>query len=294
MARNSYAQLLRVVAIFTLLKKKKYIKKYEIQEKIYEKFGEVSDRTIDRDLEELRNEFGLVINYKRPDGFYLDVDSFQDVQKIENTFHLINSTMFKVKHGESNDFIQSDTSIDAIGNEFLDDFYKAISTKVKVKIRYNSFIKDAYDLEISPFILKEYRQRWYVAAYNENNERRVYSLDRIEYLNVLEDSPQDKNLDRSNIFKDLIGVSLAYNKTEKVILKFNKSAKDYIKTRPLHKSQQIIEEEKDSLKVELNVVVNWELEELLRGHGSNVVVIQPLSLQTSVTSALRDALKNYD
>ena len=293
MARNSYTQLLRMIRIYSLFKKKKYTSKREILDKIEERYGEVSNRTIDRDIEELRNEFGLVINYKRPDGYFLDEESYQDFAKIENTFHLIDSTLFKIKYDASTDFVQSDTSLDAKGNEYLEDFFKAISKKCKVKLMYNSFVKEAYELTISPFILKEYRQRWYVAAYTEKNERRIYSLDRVEAFELLESELQDTKLDRTDMFKDLIGVSLAYNNAENVLLKFNKHAANYIKTRPLHPSQKIVKEDSESLIIGLYVIVNWELEEIIRGHGLNVSVLKPVSLRERIIGDLKNTLDQY-
>ena len=298
MGRSVYNQLNRVIYIYELLNRKQFSTKEEMLYKIEGKFEGRAKRTFDRDLAMLRNDFGLIITYKRPDGYYIDEDSEQVTEKIDNLMHLVNSTLFKLKHAKENDFIQSDSRVNAIGNQYLNDFYYAILKSYKVKIEYQKFDYLPNESEIIPVLLKEFNQRWYVYSFKEKEGMlvpRLYSLDRIKSLQVITDmfvkKPSSFN---KNVFDNVIGVSLTEYGIEKIVLEFNNIQAPYVKTRPLHSTQKITQENIDgSITIELYVIVNWELEEEIRKHGMHVKVIEPIWVRDKILDELKKTIELY-
>lgn len=290
-----YTKQNRTVLIFQLLKKKKYTTRKEIKEATEEKFGlDVSDRTLDRDLKNLKKDFGLEIKYKRPHGYYLDDNYYQDTSKIENLMHLTSSTFFKIKYASESTFIQPDTLVNALGNEYLEDFYYAISKGFKIKLSYQSFNNnEPYERIVSPQILREYRQRWYILVLKDDNQQRLYSLDRIKNLQVLTDKVALKIEDKDKVFKNVIGVSVPQVNPEKVVLKFDRQQGNYIVTQPMHHSQKIVSDDENSVTINLDVVINWELEENIRSHGKHVTILEPKHLVDRFITDYEMCVNNY-
>ncbi len=67
----------------------------------------------------------------------------------------------------------------------------------------------------------------------------------------------------------------------------------YIKTQPLHSTQQTIEEEKDEFVIELKVTITYELIEKLLSFGAGVKVLAPASLQKMIADKHREAADLY-
>ncbi|OFY96939.1 MAG: hypothetical protein A2491_14240 [Bacteroidetes bacterium RIFOXYC12_FULL_35_7] len=91
----------------------------------------------------------------------------------------------------------------------------------------------------------------------------------------------------------LFGVVYSYHEQQKVILSFTSVQGKYIKSLPLHKSQRIIIDNEDELRIELNVIPNYELSQLILMHGETVKVIEPVWLIDEIKETLKASLKQY-
>ncbi len=76
-----------------------------IQELLFDQGFEISDRTIQRDIEQIRNEFGIEIAYDHQrGGYYIDRDKSLDIEKflrfleIVNTAELLTESLKESKH----------------------------------------------------------------------------------------------------------------------------------------------------------------------------------------------------
>jgi predicted DNA-binding transcriptional regulator YafY len=90
-------------------------------------------------------------------------------------------------------------------------------------------------------------------------------------------------------------IGLVYNekKIEKIILSFEPKQGKYIKSLPLHKSQKILIENEDELRIEIKVFPNFELIQRILMQGNRVKVIEPKSLAEKIKNELKEALDNY-
>jgi predicted DNA-binding transcriptional regulator YafY len=67
----------------------------------------------------------------------------------------------------------------------------------------------------------------------------------------------------------------------------------YVKALPLHRSQNVIKDDDESVVVELLVQPNQELEQELMALGDRVRVLEPTALARSIAKAHKAALKQY-
>ncbi|NLN37571.1 MAG: WYL domain-containing protein, partial [Bacteroidales bacterium] len=78
-----------------------------------------------------------------------------------------------------------------------------------------------------------------------------------------------------------------------IILSFDPLQGKYIKTLPLHASQQILEDNTKELRIRLTLYVTHDFIMELLSYGEHLKVIQPSSLAEAMKSAFRNALERY-
>ena len=177
--------------------------------------------------------------------------------------------------------IQFQTNSLASGNRHLKELYKIVLHKKVLELIYQPFGKPDIKVVVSPYLLKEYNDRWYLIGKNhQNNFIQNFPLDRIKsFEERLMEFKEDSSFDAEDFFKDIIGVSVTQNANpEKIILSFTAEQGNYIRTKPLHSSQRIIKDNKKELQIELTLIPNYELKKLIWSFGDSVKVIKPKNL----------------
>ena len=185
------------------------------------------------------------------------------------------------------------------GLKFIDPLYKAILAKKPVKIIYKSFkARDMQRFIFSPFFLKEFRNRWFVYGWKKGAGM-LYNLalDRIHEMGAApEETYQENNvIDPDTFFDNLIGVTKNINdKAHRVRFWAAPAQVPYIETKPLHKSQFVVQRNEDGSAIfQMEVVLNYELEKDLLGFGEGVKVLSPRILVHNMSRRLRQAADNY-
>ncbi len=170
------------------------------------------------------------------------------------------------------------------GLDYLDSIYNAIANKQALEMKYRSFkARSASNFLFYPYLLKEYRNRWFVFGVKKGTPMLLnLALDRIHSLQISESEPYKENtiFDPTTFFDDVVGVTKTLNqKTETVRFWANAQNAPYIRTKPLHKSQKVVEEQADGSAVfELNVIINQELQREIFGFADSIKVLAPQSL----------------
>ena len=185
------------------------------------------------------------------------------------------------------------------GLKFIDPLYKAILAKKPVKIIYKSFkARDMQRFIFSPFFLKEFRNRWFVYGWKKGAGM-LYNLalDRIHEMGAApgETYQENKYVDPDTFFDNLIGVTKNINdKAHRVRFWAAPAQVPYIETKPLHKSQFVVQRNEDGSAIfQMEVVLNYELEKDLLGFGEGVKVLSPRLLVHNMSRRLRQAAENY-
>lgn len=291
----------------------------------------VSKRTVQLDIQEMRQNQNLNFNapivYDRQERVYrytdegysinnlpvsadellgLDfaisiLDQFKHlpaIKEFEEAIKRIGTTvrLNKEVRGES-DHIQLERKMVIKGIEYLEPIMKAITEKRVIKFAYQKYgSEEIYDNLLEPYLIKEAKNFWYVIGRRINKKEKAvitFALDRILNLQITNDTFSSDDIDKKNFFKNVIGVTMGDGKPEKVVLSFTALQGKYIKTLPIHGSQQILKDTDDELRVELNVLINHELKMQLLSYGAGVKVRQPHSLAEEIKTIAKKIQQLY-
>ncbi len=238
------------------------------------------------DLRNLQDAADLLRQFK---GLPYHIELSQIINKIESTVHKQKIIDTPLIHFEYNDQLK--------GQEFLQPLLRRIQEKNAVRVHYQPFTNDEpLDIVIHPYFLKEYHNRWYVFGLEHDPRRlvnlaldRVLSLDdaKIHYI-------PNRVIDPEQYFNDIIGVTYYSGmQKEKIVLRFSSARAPYVRTKPLHPSQQILSDDSTGLTLSIHVIPNKELQREILSFGSDVKVLEPEAVAEEVREVLQRAVELY-
>ncbi|MBI1183435.1 WYL domain-containing protein [bacterium] len=193
--------------------------------------------------------------------------------------------------------IQFDSTPAAKGNQWLATASEAIRHYRKLQIAYSPFGSNQVNTRIfHPYILKEFRGRWYLIGVSENaGEVRTYALDRIEEMELLDvHYPLEESFDRQKYFEYSFGIyNLSHEEPEEVLLQFELQQGYYILSRPIHPTQELVSQGDNEIIVRLKLYISEDFIMEILSFGDRVEVQKPDSLRTEVVQRLMQAQKKY-
>lgn len=274
----------------------------EMRDYLHDCGFENSQRTIQRDFEKIRYEFGVNIIYERSrNGYHIAEDSQLNVEQFLRLANLSQLTQIitgpAAKDKDLLNYISFEAKGTLRGLEYIAPVLRAIKQNLKIKISHTTFYrKNTHNYEVWPYMLKEYDERWYVVGWvTEKEEFRSFGVDRIDELVVTNESFDRKlHPDPAPFFKDAIGIIYSNQKPETVELAFHPFQGKYIKTLPLHDSQSILEDNNKVLRIRLHVLPNIELKRKILSYGSEVKVEKPEWLAQEITAEMKKGLGQYE
>ena len=326
--------LLRYRIIDSCLRKKynRYITLEQLQQECYELLGtEVSERTIKSDLNAMRHDEVLgylaPIEYSHAHRGYFYTDQSYSIEKLPFTEADTQAVLFAVNmlsrfrgvpllqqfqgavdklfnamqssrklSKEESHVVEMESSPEAKGGEWLSELISAIINREAIGLTYQSFNRDEpVHYALHPYLLKEYRNRWYLLAFDEEKAKiKTFGLDRIVHLERSERHFQlSPNFKPSDYFKYSYGITYSEQAPMEVHLSFYGPSCHYVLTKPLHPSQQIISQSPDSLEVKLKVLHSYELLADILSFGDACQVLGPSQLKKEVKTILEKALRKY-
>lgn len=184
------------------------------------------------------------------------------------------------------------------GLEWIDDLLLAIKNEQCLDISYRSFkARNPGIISISPYLLKEYRNRWFVLCKRSGKpEATILALDRMEGItpNHKIKFNKPKQIDVAHFFDDVIGVTKTLGqKTSKIILHVTKDHAPYVLTKPLHSSQKVLKEDETGLLISLEVIPNFELEGEIMGFAEGMEVRSPRNLRNRIEKKIQLMMLKY-
>jgi predicted DNA-binding transcriptional regulator YafY len=195
----------------------------------------------------------------------------------------------------NNAIIQLEYPENTVDNDLFKQLINAINNKQACQIRYKAFNKNESKLfKIHPYLIKEYKNRWYLCALNvDYQDVRVYGLERVSKLEVLEEFHQD-DFNSEDYFKYALGITVQNGKKPVLIeLRFDQNHAPYIKSNPIHHTQKIKKETKNHLSISIQVHPSAELSMLLMSHGSGLKVMKPEWLKEEIEEEARRMVEVY-
>lgn len=233
------------------------------------------------------NEVLAVLKQFKGFGYFNDLSSM--ITKLEDKVITQQSKGVSYIDMEKNELLK--------GLEFIDPLLKFVQQRKTIEVTYQSFKATEPRLHIIyPYLLKEYRNRWFIFGVNKTRKELVtFALDRIHKIKELTFEPfYEPTFNVHDHFKNSIGVTKSFNqKSEKVIFRVERMNAPYVKTKPLHDSQIILNENEYATTFQIEVVWNFELEKELLAFGEQVEVVGPRKIRQSMIRRLTKALEGY-
>jgi len=255
----------------------------------------VSKRTFQRDIEDILSIYNIDVQYDfSRKVYYIDFEEQPEFsERILEAFDTFNALNISESISKHIHFEKRKTK----GTENLYVLLHAIKNKLQISFSYQKFDEEkASKRNIEPFAIKEFKNRWYVLGKDKkDNQIKSFALDRLSGIEVTKSKfhiPQ--NFDFNLYYQHCFGVIYPIGqKPQNVILSFNPLQGKYIKTLPLHESQQILADNENELRIELKIFITHDFFMELLSLGNNVKVIKPKSLIVNLKASYENALKNY-
>lgn len=184
------------------------------------------------------------------------------------------------------------------GLEYLEIVINAIKVHHTLRMSYKKFIdSEPYSTFIEPYCLKLFHQRWYLLGKSErrNGDLRIYALDRItELVETDNEFILDSDFDAEIFFKDYFGVTPDQNvKVERIVLRAYSTTDNYLRTLPLHHSQQEISTKNGATLFEYWLAPTRDFIQAILKEGQELEVVEPESLRKEIRKKLTETLKRY-
>ena len=256
----------------------------------------ISQRTFQRDKQDILSLYGIIINFdKSTKKYYIDIDDTTDEnQRLLEYFDIINAFRFSENISK---YVHLDMHT-PLGTEYLLDLKDAIEGHKLITFNHQKFYENEATLRnVEPYILKEFKNRWYLVARDIADKRiKTFALDRISLLKITNVTfPEPTDFDANEYFKYCYGiVRLDDLAPEEVILSFTPKQGKYIKSLPLHNSQEIIVDNDSELMIKLKIFITYDFIQELLQYGVEVKVLKPDLLAKWINEIHSNALKRYE
>lgn len=305
MSKRGYIS--RYLLILKKLKVKPYSTYEELQTYIENQFDYLqmqddilqigfSKRTLQRDINEIRNVFGIDIEYsKSQKGYFISQNENENMnfQRMMEAFDMFNSLNLAQN---LTPFIHLEKRRPQ-GTENLYGLLHAIKNRLQIKFTYQKFWEEELSQRlVEPYALKEFKNRWYIMAKDsKDNNIKSFALDRLtnlEITNLNYQYPDNYSIEQS--YRYCFGIiSPNDEEPQDIILSFDPFQGKYIKTLPLHDTQQVLVDNDEEIKIKLKLCLTHDLVMELLSFGDNMKVIEPKSLADQIKQAHEKAFRQY-
>ena len=292
----------------------------------------ISDSTIEKDLFAMRNEEGLgymaPIKYSRElNGYFYtnpeysindiplneeDIDAikfaaltlsqFKSISVFSHFGNAIEKLMGRISISKDlsdeaiDKYVSFESSPPAKGTIYLNELLDHIKHRKKIRLYYQSFMAGVQSIRIfHPYLIKEYRNRWYVLGNDEKDQKiKTFGLDRIRNIDSIDEHFKvNPDFNEVEYFAYSYGISTINTKPQKIVLRFTEGQGNYIKTQPLHQSQEILSEANGELEISLTLQSSPEFIMQILSFGRKVIVIEPKELVSQMKEELKSAFEKY-
>jgi predicted DNA-binding transcriptional regulator YafY len=324
----------RFILIDGILKSHKRYSIKEIAEKVNEQLEEdgyamVSERMIYNDIVMLQEEFPVNIIKKegkyqyetREESITNEILNQKDRELIEmalQTFSIYKgsglfekfddvitrlmagSVLRRLNKSDHKKYIQIGELTGKTGQEWIEVIYDAIVNYKTLIIHYKPYGGETKTRTISPYLLKEYRNMWYmVACANESKHKGGTILFKLNRIQKIESSDAnfiiDENFSAEDYFKYSLGVFHNHGAEPiEVKLKFKKDLIPLISESKIHPSMEIVSKTEEEMIVTFTVYNTIELKNKILSFGANAEVLSPASLREEIKNIIFTTSKIYE
>jgi predicted DNA-binding transcriptional regulator YafY len=289
---------------------------------------EVNVRTAYRDLDFLRDDWRVPVEFDRSQGSYRLTEPTADLPPVtlsqgelvglyfaEKVFRQYQGTPFerdlesafqkirellpeqmRVSPARLDDFLSFEPGpLHAPDAAAFRDVLAALRLRRKALVRYKSLNSNrTTQRRIHAYHIFNHRGDWYVAAWDERRkEVRIFALHRMRRVTV---TTEPYEVPAGFRFRDYMADAFAIQpggKPVAVTIRFAPRQARWIRERKWHRSARVQEALDGSLDLHLRVADTSEIRRFVQQFGSEAEVLRPASLRRAVADDLRKALRPY-
>lgn len=277
-------------------------------------FEEINEKWLDNDMSEgvelalrtfhkwriaAEEMFGLVIECERKGGYHYYIANANELKKGNIRNWLLNTVSV------SNLLVDNQHMKDRIlledvpsGQEYLADIIEAMKKGCCITMTYQSYWRrNKHTFDVEPYCVKLFKQRWYLIARSPYYDKvMTYALDRILDLDVLADQKfsMPDTFIPSEFFEDYYGVVFDEDlAVEKIKLKVSADQANYLRSLPLHHSQQENQTTDKYSIFELELCPTYDFYQEILRNGEEIEVLEPLWLRKEIAGEIEKMWNKY-
>ena len=290
---------------------------------------EVSGKTIQRDLEFMRDQLGLPLEYdaKKFGYFYTEqVSAFPSMQVSEGelvalfvaqkalaqyqgtafekplaaAFRKLSESMpdqVTVEFGNLESFFSFRSVGAAVADlELFGKVSEALRHSVELEFEYRKLNSTVFETrKVQPYHLACVDNQWYLFAWDMARKSvRTFVLNRMRRARIGKDRfVRPKNFSITRLLEGSFGV---HSGTEKIRinLRFDSFATQLVREKIWHQSQKLVQRKDGGVDLEMTLGSLVEVERWILSWGRHATVLAPKALRDSVRNHLLSALKSHD
>lgn len=304
--------------IFIVERLKKGISMADLCQQFEEEFVEknqnigLGTKTFRRDFDALRT-FGFGIKYDKKNDKYLfseneiDVADSKNLEELLYSFQQVAIYSNLTKNKDNSDYLDLERKNLLQYGDF-DQILKACKTKNILKFTYYSHWHDkSIDYEVAPYLLKMFRNRWYLIGKIEKTSDKEmlenkflgditrFPLERISEIYTTEQKfVVVRNFNPKTFYENSFGIMepLKNSKIENVELLFEPIQGRYVENLLLHHSQKMLKNKDETLTITLKIHITYDFIQEILHFGETVKVIAPQSL-VNVIEGVSEQMNKY-
>ena len=276
-------------------------------------FEQINDRWLRNDLSEglelpkrtfhkwraaVEDLFGLIIDCERKNGYRFFIRNKEILSSHSLTGWLFNtlSTGYKIERHKA---IKDRIILEDIftGDELFSTVLDSLRSNTRLLITYKSFSRDKETtFEAEPYCLRMFNQRWYLVARSIDFENpRIYALDRVVNLRPTNHSfAYPAEFSAEDFFAASYGIIVDETmEAESVELKVHVSHVGYMRSLPLHRSQQETKQAAEYSIFQLRLAPTFDFEQKILSMGEYVEVLSPEWFRKRIVNRVNKMKEQY-
>lgn len=254
----------------------------------------ISKRTIQRDIQDIRDIFKVEIKHKKGYGYFI-ADNDEDPQfryeELLMDFDLLTSLDSEC---HTRGYVIPEHHR-PVGSDNLPQIISAIKDRHEIYFDYTLVRRGNETISplVKPYFIKESLGLWYLIAMDASGKLKTYGIDRISNLQIHDKVfRRDDNIEPDKLFKDCFGIwDEPETPVEEIELSYSELDGKFLKNNPLHSSQMILIDTPDEFRIRLKLKVTNDFVMALLSRSKSLRVIKPESLRLKIKNIYQEALE---
>lgn len=181
------------------------------------------------------------------------------------------------------------------GIEFIPEILDAIQRRKIIEIQYTKFLGEAKKHQIKPILLKEDKRMWYIIGISTKHDSLItLALDRIDSISITDKEFETVIFNADDYFKYSFGITVSEGDPVDVLIRFDPEQGNYLKTLPIHPTQEILKDNSKEFLISVKVKPSYEFYSKLKSYGDQAKVISPSFVSQQIQDSFKRAIINYD